>query len=49
MKALTHARDARRLATCDDLLHTTCQDAHDEAGALPAKLGVNAQGPASRA
>jgi hypothetical protein len=38
-KALEHAREARRLATCDGPPDYTYKVAYDEAGALPAQLG----------
>ena len=41
MKLLAHAREARRLETCDGPPDYTYTVAYDEAGALLAKLGVN--------
>ena len=38
-KALAHAQDARRLATCDGPPDYTYKVAYDEAGALLAQLG----------
>jgi len=47
VKAFAHARDVRRLATCDGPPDPTYKVSYDEAGALLAQLGVNAQGSAS--
>jgi hypothetical protein len=38
-QALAHAREARRLATCDGPPDYTYKVAYDEAGALLVKLG----------
>jgi len=43
-RALVHAREARRLATCDGPPEYTYKVAYDEAGALLAKLGGRAEG-----